>query len=159
MPSCTRSRQHFDECIFNRPMGRGRPRGTPHHCQAPGYLRARVRERQLFQELNVNPRQFLYNRVRSAIGFWRQLGASSEVLRWIHTGVPLVWHRGPPQPFHHGDCRISGEPLHDWLQLRARYLRSGAIRPARDPRFVSRAFLIPKKDGGWRLCVDLRHLN
>ena len=39
------------------------------------------------------------------------------------------------------------------------YLRSGALRPARDPRFISRAFLIPKKDGGYRLCVDLRHLN
>ena len=54
---------------------------------------------------------------------------------------------------------MEGTQLEAWTKLRSHYLATGAIRPARDPRFVSRAFLIPKKDSGWLLVVNLRHVN
>ena len=120
---------------------------------------ARSWERALYREHQIDPRQFYYNRVRSAIGAWRRIGASSQVLRWISQGVPILWHAGPLRPFHHGCTTLHGEARAWWRDVRLQYLRSGALRPARDPRFISRAFLIPKKDGGYRLCIDLRHLN
>ena len=140
---------------------RGGPRRAfPLGVSAPSTNQARERERQLYQMMGIRPaRDFYFNRLARAIGFWRQIGASSEILRWIREGVPVNWVDQPPLPFHHGNCLLTGEPLAAWTQLRVQYLWTGAIRPARDPRFVSRAFLVPKKDLGYRLVVDLRHLN
>ena len=74
-------------------------------------------------------------------------------------GIPVHWTTGPPAPFYHGNCRVEGPQLEAWTELRSRYLATGTIQLARDPRFMSHTFLIPKKDGGWRLVVDLRHVN
>jgi hypothetical protein len=35
----------------------------------------------------------------------------------------------------------------------------GALEPGHSARFVSKAFLVPKGEGKWRLVFDLRHLN
>ena len=40
-----------------------------------------------------------------------------------------------------------------------RLVALGAWEDTTDDRFVSPMFLVPKKDGGWRLVVDLRHVN
>jgi len=43
--------------------------------------------------------------------------------------------------------------------LEQRLLTLGAIEPAVSGDFVSKSRLVPKKDGGFRLVVDMRHLN
>lgn len=45
-------------------------------------------------------------RVRASIDFWREIGASPLILRWIREGVRIDWlHVRPPPPFHHGVSR------------------------------------------------------
>jgi hypothetical protein len=45
--------------------------------------------------------------------------------------------------------------------LRDHYLQTGAIRRvnASAAKYISRCFLVPKSSGGYRLVVDLRHVN
>ena len=90
---------------------------------------------------------------------WQEIGASPEVMRWIRDGVPVEWAHQPPAPFHHGSCAVPAEAGEDWDVLVSRLLMVGAIEMSLEQQFVSRAFLVPKKDGGWRLIVDLRWLN
>ena len=67
---------------------------------------------------------------------------------------------GPPPPFHHGNSRFEGAEKAAWEnKILPHYLKIGAIRPAQSTKYVSRAFFRPKKDGGLRLVIDLRHLN
>ena len=66
----------------------------------------------------------------------------------------------PPLLFHHGVCRLAGPALAAWHELRDHYLQTGTLRCSQRPAtHVWRAFMVPKKDGGFRLVVDLRHLN
>jgi hypothetical protein len=45
--------------------------------------------------------------------------------------------------------------------LRGHYLDTGAIKQiaAQDAQHISRSFLVEKSSGGFRLVVDLRHVN
>ncbi len=52
------------------------------------------------------------------------------------------------------------DKLSAWLKLRDHYLFTGAIKVLTAvPKFCCSAFLVPKKDGGYRLVVDLRPTN
>ena len=102
--------------------------------------------------------RYLRRRVRDALPAWRAIGASPVVLQWLTRGVPVCF-TAPVPAFHHGECELQGAALDAWQVLRAHYLKSGALEPARRKRWVSRAFLVPKADGGFRLVVDLRHIN
>ena len=101
----------------------------------------------------------LHRKTSACADAWREIGASPEVLSWIEDGVGIDWAGGPPAPFHHGGCAVPPEAAADWRALVSRLLLVGGIEYALDERFVSRAFLVPKKNGGWRLVVDLRWLN
>lgn len=41
----------------------------------------------------------------------------------------------------------------------SRLVQVGALEPGHSAKFVSKAFLVPKGEGKWRLVFDLRHLN
>jgi Reverse transcriptase (RNA-dependent DNA polymerase) len=101
----------------------------------------------------------LHRKTTACADAWREIGASSEVLSWIEEGVGIDWVDGPPAPFHHGGCAVPPDAAGDWDALVSRLLLVGGLEYALDERFVSRAFLVPKKNGGWRLVVDLRWLN
>lgn len=64
-----------------------------------------------------------------------------------------------PRPFHQGASTIDPEAASWWNAEKERYLATGALEHAIDQRYVSRAFVVPKASGGWRLVVDLRPLN
>ena len=43
--------------------------------------------------------------------------------------------------------------------MSAHYLQTGAIKIVNNSQYISKARLIPKKNGGFRLIVDLRFVN
>jgi hypothetical protein len=81
-------------------------------------------------------------------------------LDWLEHGVRLRWNKhGPPLPFDHGSCRLELSER-AWAETEiARCLKTGAWEPATCADFVSRAFLVPKAGGSYRVVVDLRHVN
>ena len=92
----------------------------------------------------------------------RDVGASGQVLEWIH-GVPVPWlTRAIPPPFNQGtSCRGLPRDQAVFLQEEIERLTlSGVLKVVEHSRWVSRAFLVPKPVGaGWRLIVDLREMN
>ena len=84
------------------------------------------------------------------------------MLGWLKDGVRCPWLRGPPPPFHRGCSRFPVEKEREFLRGEvARCLGTGAWErvPQEAARFVSRAFLVPKPNGKFRLVIDLRFLN
>ena len=83
------------------------------------------------------------------------------MVSWLQHGYRLPWLRGPPPAFNQGksfgDLNAS---QHSVLTTQLQHLLDvGALEPGRSSRYVTRAFLVPKPGGKWRLVVDLRHLN
>ena len=98
-------------------------------------------------------------RVRRCLNAWENIGAGPMILNWIANGykLPLT---GPVEPFNI-------PPLHQHnpqevaalQEIKAKLLSMGVITRTTNNNFVSRSRLEPKKDGGYRLVVDLRPLN
>ena len=106
----------------------------------------------------------LHLRVRANADAWASAGAGSEVLRWIREGYQLPWLGGRrPLPFNQGvSCRGATPQQKAFLAREIERLQAvGALAPATDSRWVTRAFLVPKpgKSDSWRLVVDLRWIN
>lgn len=98
------------------------------------------------------------------MGAWQQIGASREVSGWIWEGVKPEWLEGAlSAPFDHGNSIIPAELKGEWDLLKKRYMVAGAMHLVRFRTHVSRTFLRGKRNNGkiigWRLCVDLHHLN
>lgn len=98
-------------------------------------------------------------RVRGSLSVWKELGAGKVVLDWLRYGYRMPFER-EVLPFQHKSHPPSSPEETVYLaQLEQRLLAAGAIRPAECRDFVSKSRLVPKRDGGFRLVVDLRHLN
>lgn len=104
---------------------------------------------------------FIRHLLRKQVTEWKKIGASAKVLRWISQGVKIKWKRGPPRPFHRGVSLTDLTPAQQAFMATelVRLAQVGALEPGRSARFVSKAFLVPKGEGKWRLVFDLRHLN
>ena len=102
------------------------------------------------------------HRVRERWPVWRRIGASGSVLGWIRRGLKIPWRFGrrPPQ-FNHGEsCRGLPQEQQRFLDGEVqRLINKGVFQKALSSRWVSRAFLVPKDDGTWRLVIDLRTIN
>ena len=97
-------------------------------------------------------------RVRASTDFWREIGASPLILRWIREGVRIDWLHRPPPPFHHGVSRTKPEHV-EWLTAECdRCLLTGAFVRATCFDFVSKAFIV-EHNGKKRLVFNLKHLN
>jgi hypothetical protein len=101
----------------------------------------------------------LHRQVQDRLPEWKKIGASRMVLEWIRLGYKLPI-KTPIQPFH----RAAWVPRTPQEKTAARELlqklqATGVVRPATTDRFVSKSRLEPKKDGGYRLVVDLRPVN
>jgi hypothetical protein len=108
----------------------------------------------------IMPPAPLFERVRANAAEWQRSGASPVVMRWITEGVRVPFVHGPPAPFRLRS-KIPRQPAEHAALVteRDRLLSSGALVPAVSHDFVSSCRLEPKASGGWRLVVDLRHLN
>ena len=100
----------------------------------------------------------LHESLKSKWQNWKDSGAPPQVLDYIQFGHKLPWIKRPNR-FHHGMFKTNPQQRSAWLDLKAKYLQNGAIKQSDCTGFTSRAFLVPKKFGGWRLCVDLRYIN
>lgn len=99
-----------------------------------------------------------FDRVRNSLRAWEKIGAAPVVLDWIANGyrLPFVAELPPfyHQPLHHNETQQQE------LQLIMNKLFSiGVLERTDDDTYVSRSRLEPKKDGGYRLIVDLRCVN
>ena len=101
----------------------------------------------------------LAQRLRDSISFWQRIGASSHVLSWIQQGVPVEFTDGPPPAFRHKSAPLDASEAVWWAKEKLRLSGTGAIEPAQHHTHVSRAFLVPKKTGGYRVVVNLKPLN
>lgn len=71
--------------------------------------------------------------------------------------IPLLQ---TPPAFFVDSPPLVGEKLTSWHKLRDHYLFTGAIRALQSaPAHCCSSFLVPKKDGGFRLVIDLRPIN
>ena len=104
----------------------------------------------------------LRHRVRRSWRAWEDIGSSGQVLDWIRHGIRLPFRHGrPPPAFHHGVSLLDASPAQlEFLDAELpRLLKDGHWEVATSSSWVSRCFLVPKAGGGWRLVIDLRHLN
>ena len=96
--------------------------------------------------------------LKSRVDNWRKTGASPQVVDYITQGHKLPWTHSPAK-FHHGTFKVPPKQKEAWQDLKQKYLQNGAIKQSNCTGYTSRAFLVPKKNGGVRLCVDLRYIN
>ena len=109
----------------------------------------------------LQQRETLAHQVRRRLPAWAAAGAGSQVQSWIRRGFRLPWLNGPCRPFHQGTSFSDLDApqrasLEKDLQ---RLLDVGALEPGKCAKYVTRAFLVPKAGGKWRLVIDLRHVN
>ena len=131
--------------------------------------RAGLPSRRHFRYAKVQPKAYkpgggLRVKVRKKLRNWWSAGASLEVLRWIREGVRLEWSEGkPPARFHQGRSFAAASPEEQAFvrEETQRLLASGAVRVARpgEATHVSKAFLVPKSNGKFRMIWDGRRIN
>ena len=74
-------------------------------------------------------------RVRASINFWREIGASPLILRWIREGVRIDWLHRPPPPFHHGVSRTKPEHV-EWLTAVLAFIEAAEALPDAELRHL-----------------------
>jgi hypothetical protein len=101
----------------------------------------------------------MVQRIQAKLRGWRKIGASRSVINLLRHGHLIRWADLPPDPFY-----FPSRPLplveSQWLLGEiVRGLGTGAWEPALSDQFCSAVFVVPKKNGGYRLVIDMRHLN
>ena len=109
----------------------------------------------LIEELGAEP---VYMGPRRALHEWKKRGAPFSLLSLLANGA-VPHFTSAPVPFDLGDTVVEGEVLATWEVLRAEYMRLGGLVKVSGCKYVSKAFFIPKRLGGYRLIIDLRPLN
>jgi hypothetical protein len=97
-------------------------------------------------------------RVRERLNAWKEIGAGRTVLNWIKYGYRLPFVKRM-EPFYHKPKPCSQLEYEALEEIKAKLFSLGVVEVTSDTSFVSRSRLEPKKDGGFRLIVDLRHVN
>lgn len=103
---------------------------------------------------------------------WKQMGASRRVVRWLRLGFPLRFKQEiyrdkqfppltaqpPPTLVANYADPSKASAMDEMLQTLLDKKCVRLMEPGEEG-FFSRAFLVPKKSGGFRLVIDLSQLN
>ena len=103
---------------------------------------------------------------------WKQMGASRRVVRWLRLGFPLRFKQEvyqekqfppltaqpPPTLVANYADPSKASAMDEMLQTLLEKKCVRLIEPGEEG-FFSRAFLVPKKSGGFHLVIDLSQLN
>ena len=106
----------------------------------------------------IPPPAVPYQRVKDSLDAWEKIGAGPVILNWIKNGYKLPFIKRL-KPFKYPPLIHSQEETAALQEILEKLLAIGAVEVTADDSFVSRSRLEPKKDGGYRLVVDLRHVN
>jgi hypothetical protein len=69
----------------------------------------------------------LHESLQSKWQHWKDSGAPPQVLDYIQFGHKLPWVKRPNR-FHHGTFHTNAQQKQDWLDLKEKYLKNGAIK-------------------------------
>lgn len=104
---------------------------------------------------------YIGGRIQNFIDFWKDVTQDNVVLDYVR-GVQLEFDSMPVQDYPMPEIRCSqfeSEAISGEIE---KYLELGIISPVYEHiegEYVSKIFPRPKKDGGWRIILDLSPLN
>ena len=88
---------------------------------------------------------------------WKYIGASDTVLQWLSEGVKFQFLRSP-LPFHKHNRQLS-PCASTFLKSEINRLLEKNFITRSNSSFISPLSCVPKRSGGFRLIINLRHLN
>ena len=141
------------------------PAGSAH--QPPGWRDYAHRPAPLRGiEIPADTSQFLRERTASRAAAWASAGASQRELAWLKHGYRLEFAREPPPRFHKGvSLKNLTADQREWVRNRLQTeVDLGALEQATCDMYVSKAFLVERKDEETgeikrRLVLDLTTVN
>ena len=103
--------------------------------------------------------EFIYDRLRARLGFWKAIGASDSVISWLGYGVPMKFV-SPPPFLAFDNHKMEPEAKAYVTQDMAKHVASGCFKkaPAGSVR-ISNPILCIKQGCKHRRCDDCRHGN
>lgn len=90
---------------------------------------------------------------------WKDIGAPDYVINWVTYGVPILVKTDPGQ-FELSNAKLGGEKQKFVCEELQRLLKVNAIEVCTfKPQCISPINVVPKRNNGHRLVIDLRLLN
>ena len=91
------------------------------------------------------------------INAWRSIGASETVVNWLIDGIKIDFLK-TPETFKFNNKQFSPKETVFIRSEIQRLLKANYIRTCESSDYISPLSCVPKKTGGYRLVVNLRHL-
>ena len=89
---------------------------------------------------------------------WKKIGASDTVLNWIVNGIKFEFLK-TPNSFNFKNKQFTVDENNFVREEIKRLLDAGYIKHCENDSYISGLTCAPKKTGGYRLIINLRHLN
>jgi len=105
-------------------------------------------------------REPLSTRLTRRLGHWRQITSDATVLSIVQRGLRVLLKMKPHYVVRCPLFRGSAEQMTSMAVQIDEWLRDGVIEPVvSGPHLLSLLFPVPKVNGQWRWCLDLRRTN
>lgn len=106
------------------------------------------------------PTEPLSTRLTRRFAFWQTITSDATVLSIVGRGLRVLLHMRPHYTRHCPLFRGTPQQMTALADQIAEWLRDGVIEPVvSGPHLLSLLFPVPKSDGRWRFCLDLRRTN
>ena len=92
------------------------------------------------------------------INEWRAIGASETVIKWLVDGIKIDFINNP-ETFQFNNKQFNPKETVFIRSEIQRLLNAKYIKTCDSSDYISPLTCVPKKTGGYRLIVNLRHLN
>lgn len=96
--------------------------------------------------------------LQASVAAWETMSASPTVIGWIRHGAQIPF-RSPPPPSHLTNRGTTIEQEIFIEQEIGKLIQAGTIIETEEAHNVSPIGAVPKKNGKWRLIVDMRRVN